>query len=83
MIHFYVTDRSAFELWLKFREGKIRRTNPNIFALSVQDQHLVSRSSGGLACVPQVYVDIYAADGPACEPFLRDIISSFPSLAIM
>jgi hypothetical protein len=81
-IHFYVTDKAGFELWMKFRERKIRKTNPNIFALAVEDRHLLATSSRGLACVPQVYVDIYAADGPESQPFLRDIISSYPSLGL-
>jgi hypothetical protein len=82
-IHFYVTSKLAFDSWVKFRENQIRKTNPNIFALSVDDPHLISTSSRGVACVPQVYVDIYAADGPEYQPFLRDIISSFPSLAVV
>jgi hypothetical protein len=82
-IYFYVTDKSAFESWTKFRENQIRKTNPNIFALSADDQHLISTSSRGLACLPQVYVDIYAADGPEYQPFLRDIIGSFPNLGIV
>ena len=81
-VHFYVTDKARFGLWMRLREQKIRKTNPNIFALAVEDHHLVATSSHGLACVPQVYVDIYAADGPEAQPFLRDIITSFPSLAL-
>lgn len=81
-IHFYVTNRPAFDQWIKFRGNKIRKTNPNMFALSVDDPHLISTSTQGLACIPQVYVDIYAADGPECQPFLRDMINSFPNLAV-
>jgi hypothetical protein len=66
----------------RLRERKIRKTEPNIFALAVEDPHLVSSSSRGLACVSQVYVDIYAADGPEASPFLQDIISSFPNLGL-
>jgi len=82
-IHFYVTDKSAFDSWAGFREHRIRKTNPNIFALSVDDPHLISTSSRGLVCVPQIYVDIYAANGPEYQPFLRDIINSFPNLAVV
>ena len=82
-IHFYVADKSAFDSWASFRENQIRKTNPNIFALSADDPHVISTSSRGLACVPQVYVDIYAANGPECQPFLKDIVSSYPSLATM
>ncbi len=81
-LHFYVTDRAGFERWMKFRERQIRKTNPNIFALAVEDSHLIDTSSRGLACLPQVYVDIYAADGPEAQPFLRDITSSFPMLGL-
>lgn len=81
-VHFYVTNRQRFESWMKLHERRIRKTNPNVFALAVEDPHLISSSSHGLACVPQVYVDIYAADGPEASPFLRDIISSFPSLGL-
>jgi len=81
-IHFYVTDKTGFESWMEFRRDMVRRTNPNIFALEAQDLHLIKTSSRGVACVPQIYVDIYAADGPEAQPFLRDIVASFPSLAL-
>jgi len=81
-LHFYVTNEPVFESWMRFRESKIRKTNPNIFALTVDDHHLVATSTHGLACVPQVYVDVYAANGPEAQPFLRDIISSHPVLGL-
>jgi hypothetical protein len=81
-VHFYITDRARFASWMKLREPRIRKTNPNVFALAVDDHHLLATSSHGLACVPQVYVDIYGADGPAAPPFLRDITASFPSLGL-
>jgi len=81
-VYFYVTNKPRFESWMKLRERRIRKTNPNVFALTVEDPHLISSSSRGLACVPQVYVDIYAADGPEAPPFLRDIITSYPSLGL-
>lgn len=81
-VHFYVTDKGQFESWLKLRQDRIRKTNPNIFALDVHDHHLIRTSSRGVACVPQIYVDTYSVDGPEAQPFLRDIIASFPSLAL-
>jgi hypothetical protein len=81
-IHFYITDRARFASWMKLREQRTRKTNPNVFALLVDDHHLLATSSRGLACVPQVYVDIYATDGPAAPPFLQDITASFPSLGL-
>ncbi len=81
-LHFYVTDKQEFERWIRFRARKIRKTNPNIFALAVDDPHLIATSSRGLGCLPQVYVDIYAANGPESQPFLRDIIASFPGLGL-
>lgn len=81
-VHFYVTGKTQFESWIKLRQDRIRKTNPNIFALDVRDPHLVRTSSRGVACVPQIYVDIYSADGPEAQPFLRDIIASFPSLGL-
>jgi len=81
-IHFYVTDKTGFDAWMRFRRDKIRKTNPNIFALDVHDPHLIRTSSGGVACVPQLYVDTYSVDGPEAQPFLKDIIASFPSLGL-
>ena len=81
-VHFYITDKAHFESWMKFRREKVRRTNPNIFALEAHDPHLIRTSSHGVACVPQIYVDIYAANGPEAQPFLRDITATFPSLAL-
>jgi len=81
-VHFYVTDKARFESWMKFRRDRIRKTNPNIFALDAHDRHVVRTSSRGVACVPQIYVDIYAADGPEAQPFLKDIVESFPSLGL-
>ena len=81
-IHFYVTDRTGFDAWMRFRRDKIRKTNPNIFALDVHDPHLIRMSSRGVACVPQLYVDTYSVDGPEAQPFLKDIIASFPSLGL-
>ncbi len=81
-VHFYVTDKPQFEAWMKFRQDMIRKTNPNVFALDGLGSHLVRTSSGGVACVPQIYVDTYAANGPEAQPFLRDITASFPDLAL-
>lgn len=81
-VHFYVTDKAQFESWIKLRQDRIRKTNPNIFALDVHDPHLIRTSSRGVACIPQIYVDTYSVDGPEAQPFLRDIIASFPSLAL-
>lgn len=81
-IHFYVVDTIGFESWMRFRERSIRKTNPNIFALSAKQPHLVATSSSGVACVPQIYVDIYAANGPEAQSFLRDIINSYPNLGL-
>jgi hypothetical protein len=80
--YFYVTNRESFNLWLGFRKGKIRKTNPNVFAIYVGDEHLIRSSKKGVACVPQVYVDIYSINGPEAPPFLRDIGTTYPSLSI-
>jgi len=82
-IYFYVTDRESFDFWLGFRKGKIRKTNPNVFVLFVDDDHLVRSSEKGVVCVPQLYTDIYSIDGPEASPFLRDIASTYPSLSIL
>jgi hypothetical protein len=81
-LYFYVTDRERFDLWLGFRKDRVRRVNPNVFVLCVEDEHLVRSSVKGFACVPQVYVDIYSADGPEASAFLRDIASVYPSLSL-
>jgi len=81
-VYFYVVNKESFNLWLSFRKDKIRRTNPNVFALHVDDGHLVRSSEKGVVCVPQVYVDIYSIDGPEASPFLRDIARTHPSLSI-
>ena len=81
-IYFYVTNKENFNLWLRFREKRIRKTNPNVFALYVDDEHLTHSSQKGVVCVPQVYVDIYSINGPEASPFLRDIATTHPSLSI-
>jgi hypothetical protein len=81
-LYFYVTDMESFESWFGFRKSGVRRVNPNVFVLCVEDEHLVRTSERGVVCVPQVYVDIYSADGPEAPPFLRDIASVHPSLSL-
>ena len=81
-VYFYVTDKESFNLWLDFRKGKIRKTNPNVFALYVDDEHLIDSSEKGVVSVPQIYVDIYAINGPEASSFLRDIATTYPSLSI-
>jgi len=81
-VHFYATDKAHFEAWIKLRQDKIRKTNPNVFALDVNDPHLIRTSSRGVACVPQIYVDTYSANGPEAQPFLKDIIASFAGLGL-
>ena len=81
-VYLYVTSKENFNLWLGFREGKIRKTNPNVFALYVDDEHLIRSSEKGVVCVPQVYVDIYSINGPEASPFLRDIAKTYPNLSI-
>jgi len=81
-VYFYVTNKENFNLWLNFRKGKIRKTNPNVFALYVDDEHLIRSSEKGIVCVPQVYVDIYSINGPEASPFLRDITTTYPNLSI-
>ena len=81
-VYLYVTSKESFNLWLNFRKGKTRKTNPNVFALYVEDGHLASSSEKGIVCVPQVYVDIYSINGPEASPFLRDIAETYPSLSI-
>jgi hypothetical protein len=81
-LYFYVTDMESFELWFGFRKRRVRKVNPNVFVLWVHDEHLVSSSEKGVVCVPQVYVDIYSANGPEASPFLRDIALVYPSLSL-
>jgi hypothetical protein len=81
-LHFYVTDMESFESWFNFRKSRVRRVNPNVFVLCVDDEHLVRSSEKGVVCIPQVYVDIYSADGPEASPFLRDIALVHPSLSL-
>ena len=81
-LYFYVTDMESFESWFGFRKSRVRRVNPNVFVLCVDDEHLVRSSKKGVVCVPQVYVDIYSADGPEASPFLRDIALVYPSLSL-
>ena len=81
-LYFYATDVESFESWFGFRKSRVRRVNPNVFVLCVDDEHLVRSSEKGVVCVPQVYVDIYSADGPEASPFLRDIALVYPSLSL-
>ena len=81
-LYFYVTDLENFELWFGFRKSGVRKVNPNIFVLRVDDKHLIRSSEKGAVCVPQVYVDVYSADGPEASPFLRDIALVYPSLSL-
>jgi hypothetical protein len=81
-LYFYVTSKDSFNRWLSFRKAKVRRTNPNIFALYVDDEHLAHSSTNGVVCIPQIYVDIYSANGPEASSFLRDIASTYPSLSL-
>ena len=81
-LYFYVTDVESFESWFGFRKSRVRKANPNVFVLCVDDEHLVRSSEKGVVCVPQVYVDIYSADGPEASPFLRDIALVHPSLSL-
>jgi hypothetical protein len=81
-LYFYVTDTESFESWFGFRKDRARRVNPNVFVLRVDDGHLFRSSEKGVVCVPQIYVDIYSADGPEASPFLRDIALVYPSLSL-
>jgi len=81
-VYFYVTSKENFNLWLDFRKDKIRKANPNVFALYVEDEHLASTSEKGIVCIPQIYVDIYSIDGPEAAPFLRDIATTYPDLSL-
>jgi len=81
-LYFYVTNKENFEWWLSFRKTKIRKVNPNIFALYVDDEHLTQSSEKGIVCIPQVYVDTYSINGPEAPPYLRDITTAYPSLSL-
>lgn len=81
-VYFYVANKETFNLWLDFRKKKIRKTNPNVFALYVNDKHLLDSSEKGVVSVPQIYADIYSINGPEAPPFLRDIARTYPSLSI-
>ena len=81
-LYFYALDEQSFNHWLSIREKKIRRTNPNIFALHVDDEHLKSSSNKGVVCVPQIYVDIYSINGPEASPFLRDIVATYSDFSL-
>jgi hypothetical protein len=81
-LYFYVTDKESLDLWLSFRKDRLRKTNPNVFVLQFEDEHLVRSSEKGAVCVPQVYVDIYSIGGPEASAFLRDIASMHPSLSL-
>lgn len=81
-LYFYVTDTERFELWFGFRKSRARKVNPNVFVLRVDDKHLVRSSERGVVCVPQLYVDIYSANGPEASDFLRDIALVYPSLSL-
>lgn len=83
-LYFYVhnRDREEFERWIGFRRGKIRKINPNVFVIGTDDEHLLSTSSSGRVCVPQIYVDIYSIGGPEAAPYLRDIVRAYPILSL-
>ena len=81
-LFFYVTDLESFESWFGFKKSRVRRVNPNVFVLRVDDEHLVRSSEKGVVCVPQVYVDIYSVNGPEASPFLRDIALVYQSLSL-
>ena len=79
---FYVSNREEFDFWFSYVKGKARKTNPNVFALYANDEHLVRTSQKGVVCLPQIYVDIYSVGGPAVSPYLRDIVRDYPSLSL-
>ncbi|MEW6222412.1 MAG: hypothetical protein AB1476_03725 [Candidatus Hadarchaeota archaeon] len=81
-IYFYIWDREEFNRWLGFRKQKIRKTNPNIFVLQVDDPHLLQTSKHGVVPVPQIYVDIYAIGGPEAAPYLKDVTQAHPELSM-
>lgn len=81
-LYFYVTNKENFNHWLNFRKQKTRAINPNIFALFVDDDHLIQTSKKGIVCAPQIYVDIYSINGPEAAPFLRDVAAELPNLSL-
>jgi hypothetical protein len=81
-LYFYVTNKENLNHWLNFRKQKTRTVNPNIFALFVDDDHLVQTSKKGIVCLPQIYVDIYSINGPEAAPFLRNITTVHPTLSL-
>lgn len=81
-IYFYIWDREEFDRWFEFRKSKIRKTNPNTFALQVDDPHLLQTAENGIAPVPQIYVDIYSIGGPEAAPYLSDIAKTHPELSL-
>jgi len=81
-LYFYVTNKENFNHWLSFRKKQTRNVNPNIYALYVEDNHLVQTSQKGIVCTPQIYVDIYSINGPEAAPFLRDMTTELPSLSL-
>jgi len=81
-IYFYMTNKENFQWWLNFRKEKIRKVNPNIFALHVDDKHLIQSSENGIVCIPQIYVDTYSINGPEAAPFLLDITTVHPTLSL-
>jgi len=80
-LYFYVGEKEELERWVSFRRAKIRKTNPNIFALHVEDPHLLLTSQNSIAPIPQVYVDIYSIGGPEAAPYLRDIAQTYQELS--
>ena len=82
-LYFYVTNKENFNQWLNFRKRKTRITHPNIFALFVDDNHLIQTSKKGIVCTPQIYADTYSINGPEAAPFLRDITTEIPSLSLL
>jgi hypothetical protein len=81
-LYFYVANKDDFNQWLNYRKQKTRTTNPNIFALHVDDNHLIQTSNKGIVCTPQIYADIYSINGPEAAPYLRDITTELPSLSL-
>jgi len=81
-LYFYVVNMASFDLWFGFRKSRVRRVNPNVFVLRVDDDHLVRSSERGVVSVPQLYADIYSAGGPSAPPFLRDITLVYQSLSL-
>ncbi|MEM2954099.1 MAG: hypothetical protein QXU21_07515 [Candidatus Bathyarchaeia archaeon] len=79
---FYVSNRDEFDFWFSHVKGKARKTNPNVFALYADDNHLFRTSQKGVVCLPQIYVDIYSIGGPAASPYFRDIVRDYPSLSL-